>query len=75
MHDNRLARTDKLTTDPGFPESARGAVPGLLLAISPCRSPNPPCASRRNGLSAVPAVRLVREPRGLGCYLRGSGTG
>jgi putative transposase len=25
--------------------------------VSPCRSPNPPCASRRNGLSTVAAVR------------------
>jgi putative transposase len=26
-------------------------------SVSPCRSPNPPCASRRNGLSTVSAVR------------------
>jgi transposase-like protein len=26
-------------------------------SVSPCRSPNPPCASRRNGLSTVAAVR------------------
>ena len=35
MHDNTLARTDKLTTDPGFAESARGAVRGLLLVHFP----------------------------------------
>jgi hypothetical protein len=45
-------------------------------AVSPGRSPNPPCASRRSGLSMAAAVRLFqRESRGLGWCCRGSGTG
>ena len=43
--------------------------------VSPDLSPNPPCASRRNGLSTVPAVRLVQLPRGWESWCRGSGTG
>src|SRR5215218_7921417 len=33
-------------------------------SVSPDRSPNPPCASRRNGLSTGPAVRWQKRPRG-----------
>jgi len=43
--------------------------------VSPDLSPNPPCASQRNGLSTVPAVRLVQPSRDLGSGSRGSGTG
>ncbi|HZR53873.1 MAG TPA: transposase [Streptosporangiaceae bacterium] len=43
--------------------------------VSPDLSPNPPCASQRNGLSAVPAVRLVQLPMGWGSGCRDSGTG
>lgn len=53
----------------GFAESARGAVPGLLLARFPRRSPYPPCGSPRNGLSVVRAVGLVRESQGAGMLL------
>jgi hypothetical protein len=36
-------------------------------SVSPCRSPNPPCASRRNGLSTVAAVQAWRGVvQGLG---------
>jgi predicted amidophosphoribosyltransferase len=45
-------------------------------SVSPDLSPNPPCASRRNGLSTVFAVRCGCEGRrdwGSGC--RGSDTG
>jgi hypothetical protein len=38
-------------------------------------SPNPPCASPRNGLSTVPAVRLLQQPRDWVSWRRGSGTG
>jgi len=45
-------------------------------AVSPGRSPNPPCASQRSGLSMAAAVRLFqRESMGLGSCCRGSGTG
>jgi hypothetical protein len=43
--------------------------------VSPDLSPHPPCASQRNGRSAVPAVRLVQPPMGRGSWRRGSGTG
>jgi RimJ/RimL family protein N-acetyltransferase len=43
--------------------------------VSPDLSPNPPCASQRNGLSTVPAVRLVQLPRGWGSGCRDIGTG
>src|SRR3954471_20816712 len=43
-------------------------------SVSPGRSPNPPCASRRNGLSTETAVMRGSAPRGSGCCL-GSGTG
>ena len=43
--------------------------------VSPDFSPNPPCASQRNGLSTVPAVRLVQPPMGRGSWCRDSGTG
>jgi transposase len=43
-------------------------------SVSPDRSPNPPCASRRNGLSTGPAVRWQTAPTGSGCFL-GSGIG
>jgi hypothetical protein len=38
-------------------ESAWGAVPGLLLARFPGRSPNPACLFPGTGLSTVSAVR------------------
>jgi transposase len=43
-------------------------------SVSPDRSPNPPCASRRNGLSTGTAVRWQTAPTGSGCFL-GSGIG
>jgi len=44
-------------------------------SVSPCRSPNPACASRRTGLSAVPAVRRgLPSPRERGSR-PGSGSG
>jgi transposase len=43
-------------------------------SVSPDRSPNPPCASRRNGLSTEPAVLWEAAPTGSGCSL-GSGIG
>jgi hypothetical protein len=43
-------------------------------SVSPSLSPNPPCASQRNGLSTVPTVMRVERPRGWGSYCRGSGT-
>jgi hypothetical protein len=44
--------------------------------VSPDLSPNPPCASRRNGLSTVAAVRLLLSgSRDWGSWCRGSGTG
>jgi len=48
--------------------------PDCSGSVSPGRSPNPPCASRRNGLSAETAVMRGSAPRGSGCSL-GSGTG
>ncbi len=39
-------------------------------AVSPGRSPNPPCASQRSGLSMTAAVRLVQQAvQGLGIVL------
>jgi hypothetical protein len=56
-------------------ESRPGArCPDCSGSVSPGRSPNPPCASRRNGLSTGTAVMRGSAPRGLGCSL-GSGTG
>ena len=48
--------------------------PDCSGSVSPGRSPNPPCASRRNGLSTGTAVMRGVVPRGWGCSL-GSGTG
>src|SRR5688572_22937352 len=48
--------------------------PDCSGSVSPGRSPNPPCASRRNGLSTGTAVMRGSAPRGSGCCL-GSGTG
>ena len=42
--------------------------------VSPDRSPNPPCASRRSGLSTEPAVMWEAAPTGSRCCL-GSGIG
>ncbi|GAA5107645.1 hypothetical protein GCM10025762_12530 [Haloechinothrix salitolerans] len=44
-------------------------------SVSPGLSPNPPCASRRNGLSTVSVVRLVLGSSGWGscCCAIGSG--
>jgi transposase len=56
-------------------ESRPGArCPDCSGSVSPGRSPNPPCASRRNGLSTGTAVMRGSVPRGSGCSL-GSGTG
>ena len=56
-------------------ESRPGArCPDCSGSVSPGRSPNPPCASRRNGLSTGTAVMRGSVPRGWGCSL-GSGTG
>jgi transposase len=56
-------------------ESRPGArCPDCSGSVSPGRSPNPPCASRRNGLSTATAVMRGSVPRGWECSL-GSGTG
>src|SRR3954454_23313311 len=56
-------------------ESRPGArCPDCSGSVSPGRSPNPPCASRRNGLSTGTAVMRRSAPRGSGCSV-GSGTG
>jgi transposase len=56
-------------------ESRPGArCPDCSGSVSPGRSPNPPCASRRNGLSTGTAVMRGSAPRESGCSL-GSGTG
>jgi transposase len=56
-------------------ESRPGArCPDYSGSVSPGRSPNPPCASRRNGLSTGTAVMRGSAPRGSGCWV-GSGTG
>jgi len=45
-------------------------------SVSPGRSPNPPCASQRNGLSTASAVRRwLGRSRGWGSCRPGSGTG
>ena len=63
-------RVDKL-----LEESRPGArCPDCSGSVSPGRSPNPPCASRRNGLSTGTAVMRGSVPRESGCSL-GSGTG
>jgi transposase-like protein len=46
-----LVRPAVLLSRPG------ARCPGCPESVSPGRSPNPPCASRRNGLSTVAAVR------------------
>ena len=57
-------------------ESRPGArCPDCSGSVSPGRSPNPPCASRRNGLSTGTAVMRGSAPRGSGCSRRGSGSG
>ena len=71
--------------DPGDPSDKSSSLMSLSKPGARCRycywpvspdfSPNPPCASQRNGLSTVPAVRLVQPPRGWGSWCRGSGTG
>ena len=48
--------------------------PDCSGSVSPDRSPNPPCASRRNGLSTGTAVMWGTAPTGSGCSL-GSGIG
>jgi hypothetical protein len=56
-------------------ESRPGArCPDCSGSVSPGRSPNPPCASRRNGLSTGTAVMRGSVPRESGCS-PGSGTG
>ncbi len=55
-------------------ELSRGACPDCSGSVSPDRSPNPPCASRRNGLSTGTAVMWGTAPTGSGCSL-GSGIG
>ena len=48
--------------------------PDCSGSVSPDRSPNPPCASRRNGLSTGTAVMWETAPTGSQCSL-GSGIG
>ena len=48
--------------------------PDCSGSVSPDRSPNPPCASRRNGLSPGTAVMWETAPMGSRCCL-GSGIG
>jgi transposase len=69
-------RTREVTRLEGMLEESRpGArLPDCSGSVSPGRSPNPPCASRRNGLSTGTAVMRGSAPRGSGCSL-GSGTG
>ncbi|WP_222270875.1 IS110 family transposase [Modestobacter marinus] len=56
-------------------ESRSGArCPDCSGSVSPGRSPNPPCASQRNGLSTGTAVMRGPAPRGSGCS-PGSGIG
>ena len=66
----------------GFVKTARRlSRPGARFRdcswpVSPGRSPNPPCASQRSGLSMAVAVRLFQqESRGWRLCCRGSGTG
>src|SRR3954452_5560770 len=70
------ARTaEKQRVEKLLEESRPGArCPDCSGSVSPGRSPNPPCASRRNGLSTGTAVMRGSAPRGSGCSL-GSGTG
>ena len=70
------AKKIKLEPQPIYSLSRPGArCRDCSRSVSPDLSPNPPCASRRNGLSTVPAVRLVQLSRGWGSWCRGSGTG
>jgi transposase len=71
-----VARTaEKQRVEKLLEESRPGArCPDCSGSVSPGRSPNPPRASRRNGLSAETAVMRGSAPRGSGCSL-GSGTG
>jgi transposase len=70
------ARTaEKQRVEKLLEESRPGArCPDYSGSVSPGRSPNPPCASRRNGLSTGTAVMRGSAPRGSGCWV-GSGTG
>jgi hypothetical protein len=69
-------RTREITRLEGMLEESRPGArcPDCSGSVSPGRSPNPPCASRRNGLSAETAAMRGSAPRGSGCSL-GSGTG
>src|SRR3954452_7178102 len=69
-------RTREATRLEGMLEESRPGArwPDCSGSVSPGRSPTPPCASRRNGLSTGTAVMRGAAPRGSGCCL-GSGTG
>jgi transposase len=69
-------RTREVTRLEGMLEESRPGArcPDYSGSVSPGRSPNPPCASRRNGLSTGTAVMRGSVPRGWGCS-PGSGTG
>jgi transposase len=69
-------RTREATRLEGMLEESRPGArcPDCSGSVSPGRSPNPPCASRRNGLSTATAVMRGSVPRGWECSL-GSGTG
>ncbi len=61
------------------PELRRSSRPGARCrdcsrSVSPGRSPNPACASRRTGLSTVAAV-MRAGPRGWGCCCLSIGSG
>ncbi|SHN38635.1 hypothetical protein SAMN05216499_1722, partial [Actinacidiphila paucisporea] len=44
-------------------------------SVFPDFSPNPPCASQRNGLSTETAIRLESRPMGWGYGFLASGIG
>jgi putative transposase len=74
-----LEAKDDLTAFAPFPErqSSRheARCRDCSRSVSPCRSPNPPCASRRNGLSTETAVIGFVESRGWGCERLAIGSG
>jgi putative transposase len=74
-----LEAKEDLTAFAVFPErqeSRHGArCRDCSRSVSPCRSPNPPCASRRNGLSTKTAVKGSVEPRDWGCERLAIGSG
>ncbi|XIJ58135.1 IS256 family transposase [Kitasatospora hibisci] len=74
-----LEAKDDLTAFTAFPErqsSRHGAqCRDRSRSVSPGRSPNPPCASRRNGFSTKTAVNRSAAPRGWGCERLAIGSG